>query len=172
MADNTVSGWAVLYNEPTVVAQSFIEKISPGAFAGMIDDVALLAHHNHERVLARTTSGNLHLRDEGRMGLWFSAELDSANPDSAALLSAVGRADIHSMSFGFIVTKQEWQEPDDYDGLPIRTVLKAELLEVSAVWRPAYPTTSISLLRTDNASAAMRRLREKAERAHRLRGIR
>lgn len=169
MADNVVSGFAVLYNEPTVIAHSFIEKISPGAFAGTLDDVALLAHHNHERVLARTTSGNLQLRDEGRMGLWFSAELDPANPDSAAILSAVGRTDIHSMSFGFLVTKQEWQEPEDYDGLPIRTVLAAELMEVSAVWRPAYPQASISLLRAaTNAAAAVRR---KVEAAHRLRGI-
>jgi HK97 family phage prohead protease len=167
----TVSGWAVRYNEPTTIAGAFIECIAPGAFANSLDDVALLWGHDSNRPLARTTSGTLKLRDEGRMGLWFSADLDQDNPDGAQALSTIGRRDTRGMSFGFRVRKEEWREPERWDDLPERTILEADLLEISAVVWPAYPQSDVDVVRADNAASAARRVREKAERAMRLRGI-
>ena len=144
MANNAISGWGVLYNTPTVIAGLFIEKIAPGAFARSLrdeGDVLLLFGHDYNRVLARTTSGTLQLRDLGAMGLWFAADIDPGNPDAATALSAIGRRDVHGMSFGFLVAKEVWEEPESYDALPIRTILDADLFEISAVSRPAYPQT-------------------------------
>lgn len=167
----TISGWAIRYDEPTTIAGAFIERIAPGAFSKSLDDVLLLWSHDSDRPLARTTSRTLTLRDEGGMGLWFSADLDPDDPDAAKALSSIGRQDTRGMSFGMRVRKEAWTEPDRYDELPERTVLEADLLEISAVVWPAYPQSEVDLLRTDNASAAARRLREKAERQQRLRGI-
>ncbi|TIO04098.1 HK97 family phage prohead protease [Mesorhizobium sp.] len=169
---NTVSGFAVRYNEPTTIGQAFIERIAPGAFKDL-SDVVFLWGHDGNRPLARTKSGTLQLRDEGRMGLWFSADLDPENPDAALALSSIGRQDTHGMSFGFLVRKEVWAEPDSYDALPERTILEADLFEVSAVVWPAYSQSDVSRSRAEhNASAAAAAIRRKAEAAHRLRGIR
>lgn len=167
---NTISGWAIRYNEPTTIGGSFIERIAPGAFAKSLDDVVLLFGHDHNRPLARTTSGTLALRDEGRMGLWFTADLDPSDPDAAKALSTIGRQDTRGMSFGFRVRKEEWREPAAYDALPERTILEADLSEISVVVWPAYPQADVAL-RADNATAAARRVRDKALRAHKFRNI-
>jgi HK97 family phage prohead protease len=169
MAESDISGWAIRYNEPTTIGGSFIEKIAPGAFSDL-KDVVLLWGHDSNRPLARTSSGTLQLRDS-RMGLWFSANLDPANPDAAVAISSIGRSDTHGMSFSFISRTEAWDEPATSTGLPIRTVLAADLLEISAVTWPAYLQSDVSLMRSVNDAAAKRRIAER-ERMHRLRGIR
>lgn len=169
--NNSVSGWAVRYNAPTTIGGAFIEKISPGAFAKSLTDVVFLWGHDGNRPLARTTSSTLQLRDEGRMGLWFSADLDPENPDAALALSSIGRSDTRGMSFGFRVRKEIWREPASYDELPERTVLEADLMEISAVVWPAYLQSDVGLVRSTNATAAAERIRRR-EAAHRQRGIR
>ncbi|CDX28760.1 hypothetical protein MPLSOD_110072 [Mesorhizobium sp. SOD10] len=119
------------------------------------------------RLLARPA-----LRDQGRMGLWFSADLDPSNTDAALALSSIGRRETVGMSFGFRPTKENRLEPEDYNALPERTILEAELFEISAVIRPAYPQSYVDVMRSDNAANARRRLIEKMEREHKLRGIR
>lgn len=172
-SSNTISGWAIKYNEPTTIAGSWIEIIAPGSIKSL-KDCTLLWSHDDGRPLARTTSGTLTLRDEGRMGLWFSADLDPSNPDAALALSAIGRRDVVSMSWGFRIRKEAWSEPKSYDELPIRTVLEMDVAEISAVVWPAYPQSEVHRLSDalDNAAAARRRVLEKAEAAQRLRGIR
>jgi HK97 family phage prohead protease len=169
MSGSDISGWAIRYNEPTTIGGAFIEKIAAGAFSDL-KDVVLLWGHDGNRPLARTTSGTLQLRDS-RMGLRFSANLDSANPDAAVAMSSIARSDTRGMSFGFIVRKEEWAEPATSTGLPVRTVLAADLLEISAVTWPAYPQSDVSLVRSANDAAAKRRIAER-ERMHRQRGIR
>lgn len=163
--DSVISGWAVRYNEPTTIAGLFVERIAPAAFAGSLDDVTLLWSHDHDRPLARTTSGTLTLRDEGGMGLWFSADLDAKNPDAAVALSSIGRLDTRGMSFGFRVIKEEWSEPRSPTGLPERMVLKAEISEISAVVWPAYRQCEVSVLRSESAAT------ERAMAKMRARGI-
>jgi uncharacterized protein len=170
---STVSGWAVQYNQPTVISGSFIERIAPGAFKGSLDDVVLLWGHDRNQPLARTTSGTLQLRDEGRMGLWFSADLDPANPDAAKALSSIGRRDTSKMSFGFSILKEEWVEPVRYDDLPERIVLEAIIYEISAVVWPAYEQSAVDIVRADHdRENGRRRIAVKAAEAKmRARGI-
>jgi phage head maturation protease len=49
--ENSISGWAIRYNEPTVIAGAFIERIAPAAFKGALGDVTLLWSHDHNRPL-------------------------------------------------------------------------------------------------------------------------
>jgi len=83
------------------------------------------------------------------------------------------------MSFGFRVTKETWDETGD---VPVRTIEKLNLLEVSAVAWPAYDDTTIGLRSLDAARAeggvrnqrnAARRVAERRANAEqKFRGIR
>lgn len=68
------------------------------------------------------------------------------------------------------VRGEEWTDPGS--GLPERTITDALIYEVSLCPAPAYKSTTAVLTgRSENHSAAQRRLLAKAEAAMRLRGI-
>jgi HK97 family phage prohead protease len=166
-----LKGYAAKFGEPTVIAGEFQEQIAPGAFANSIrgGDVVALLHHDHGRILGRQSAGTLRL-SENALGLHVEIDADPLTSDGVTALSTISRGDLKGMSFGFFVKSENWTN----DGaMPLRTLLDIELNEVSIVTWPAYPTTAIWVSkRAANQSAAMRRLREKAERDLRLRGIR
>ncbi|MET3523747.1 HK97 family phage prohead protease [Mesorhizobium abyssinicae] len=89
-------------------------------------------------------------------------------------IGTVRRQDVSGCSFGFTVTRETWDDGDDAQ-LPLRIIEEAVLWEVSLCPDPAYNETSASLTRSetsmDNAAAARRRVIQKIERDHRLRGI-
>ena len=76
-------------------------------------------------------------------------------------MTLVDRGDISGMSFGFRVTKQEWDETGD---LPVRTILDVELYEVSAVAFPAYEDTEIGARSMSTARAELDDYRKEAQR--------
>jgi phage head maturation protease len=87
----------------------------------------------------------------------------------------MARGDIDGMSFGFRVTKQEWDESGE---VPLRTIREVELFEVSVVTFPAYADTEVALrsledarkeVRKQNFNAAAKRLAMKADLALRKR---
>lgn len=189
-ADNgkrTLTGYAAVFNSDAVIHDFFVERIAPGAFAGAVAnaDVRALVDHNMGRVIGRTKSGTLRLREDER-GLL--AEIDVPNTtDGNDLWELVERGDISGMSFGFRATKQEWDETGD---MPVRTIQDLELFEVSAVAFPAYDDTTIGRRsleaarkeaeaalsaedeRQRNAVAAKRRVSErKARMEQKIRGI-
>jgi HK97 family phage prohead protease len=102
---------------------TFGETVSKGSFTKTLDegaDVAFLLNHQG-MALARTKSGTMKLSEVtepglspviGVTGLHTEALLDAANPQIAAIRSAVERGDLDEMSFAFRVMRQEWN--DDY----------------------------------------------------------
>lgn len=134
----TLSGYAVVYNSPTEIGW-FNEVIAPGAFSDQLgNDIRALVDHDYGRVIGRTKSGTLRLSDDSK-GL--SVEIDVPNTsDGNDIWELVGRRDISGMSFAFLPTKETWDETVDP---PLRTILKAEIFEVSCVACPAYPDTEI-----------------------------
>lgn len=162
-----VSGYAAVFNQETDIGGYFREVISPGAFKVAIgrDDVVFLI--NHEGLpLARTRSGTLKLSEDG-IGLKIETELDPEDPDVNSIVPKMKRGDLDKMSFAFRATKQIWDEGQDP---PLRTIVEAELFDVSIVTSPAYDGTSIALRSLDDArkdkrahnfNAAARRLRMK-----------
>jgi HK97 family phage prohead protease len=135
----TLVGYAAVFNSDTTIGDWWIERIDPHAFDGTLSgDVRALVDHDTGRVVGRTKSGTLRLAVDDR-GL--KAEIDVPNTtDGNDLWELVERGDISGMSFGFRVTKQEWDETGD---MPIRTILEVELFEVSAVAFPAYDDTEL-----------------------------
>jgi HK97 family phage prohead protease len=139
----TFDGVASVVDTPYSVHDMFgeyQETIRKGAFRKTLtekDDVRLLVNHTGIP-LARTKAKTLKLT--AAPDLRAVAELDPANPTVQEIASAMNRGDLDQMSIGFRVHRQEWN--GDYTE---RTILEAELFDVSVVTFPASPTTSASL---------------------------
>lgn len=172
-----VAGYAAVFNSETDIGGYFREKIAPGAFSDSLKaDVRALLDHDHGRVIGRTAAGTLRL-SEDEHGLSVEIDLpDTSDGRDAAVL--IERGDLDGMSFGFVVTKQSWDETGD---TPLRTIEKVELHEVSIVAFPAYGDTSIAMRSLDDArkdrslhnyTAASRRIAaRKARQEQRIRNI-
>jgi HK97 family phage prohead protease len=171
----TVKGYAAVFNEPADIGGSFREVVAPGAFKGTLDnDVRALVDHDSGRVIGRTKSGTLRMKEDSH-GLAVEIDLPDTT-DGRDLAVSLERGDISGMSFGFRVTHDEWDETSEP---PTRTIRAVELFEVSAVAFPAYEGTDIALRsledarkeqRQKNFSAAAKRLAMKADLALRKRG--
>ncbi len=170
-----VEGYAAVFNEEAEIAGFFREMIEPGAFSDAIgrDDVVFLI--NHEGLpLARTRSGTLTLTEDER-GLKMSTTLDPEDPDVRNIAGKMKRGDLDKMSFAFLPEVQEW---DDSGDLPLRTIKRASLFDVSVVTTPAYEGTEIGLRsldafrRAQNYRAARARvLARQAAQDHKFRGL-
>lgn len=148
-------GHAAVFNTPTNMGD-FTETIAPGAFANSLagGDKLALIDHDTSRLLGRTKSGTLRLREDAR-GLAFEIDI----PDTQAgrdVLALAQRGDLGGASFGFRVREggERWSGEQ-------RTLTDVDLLEISVVsaW-PAYPATDVSARsrRCVRGSALSRRL--------------
>lgn len=155
----TLTGYAAVFNSDTTIGDYFVERIAPGAFSAAISgDVLALVAHDYARVIGRTKSNTLRLSEDDR-GL--KVEIDVPNTtDGNDLWTLVERGDISGMSFGFRATKQEW---DDTGDIPKRTVLEAELYEVTATAIPAYPDTTLAARSLESARKEAGTVRAEAE---------
>ena len=139
-----VSGYAAVFDEIADIGGMFREVIRKGAFKDAVgrDDVVFLV--NHEGLpLARTRSGTLKLKEDDH-GLKIESELDTRDPDVQQIKIKMERGDLDKMSFAFIPDVQEWDETDENE-LPLRSVTRAQLFDVSIVNYPAYQGSEIGL---------------------------
>jgi HK97 family phage prohead protease len=137
-----VEGYAAVFGQETEIGGFFREVIEKGAFSEAIgrDDVVFLI--NHEGLpLARTRSGTLRLSEDNH-GLKIETMLDPEDPDVKSISGKMKRGDLDKMSFAFFPEVQEWDESGD---LPLRTIKRASLHDVSIVTTPAYDGTEIAL---------------------------
>ena len=161
----TISGYAAVVGQETVIESwvSWREKIAPGAFKAAIktDDVRALFNHDPNILLGRTTSGTLRLKEDAH-GLKYEVDL----PDTVAaqdVRTLIERGDVTGSSFGFRVEEDSWDESEVKKGkLPLRTIERVSLFDVSPVTYPAYPTTSVS------ARSKAQTITETAGTAHRI----
>ena len=175
----TVAGYAAVFNSETDIGGMFREKIAPGAFRPSLNgDVRALWNHDSSNVIGRTKAGTLRLAEDSK-GLAVEIDL----PDTQVgrdLRENMRLGNVDGMSFGFRVTKQQWDETGD---IPVRTIEEVELFEVSAVTFPAYEATEIALRSLDkqrderekkehNAAAAKARIAaRRAAAEQKFRGI-
>lgn len=142
---STASGYAAIFDSPTILYEGLQEVIKPGAFSKAISnsDIRCLFDHNWSKVLGRTKSGTLRLTEDER-GLKFEVDLPDTT-DANNLRESMARGDIDQCSFGFIPTEETW----NYDADPVvRTIHEVELFEVSIVSMPAYEDTEVTLSRS------------------------
>jgi HK97 family phage prohead protease len=146
----------VVYNSETVIGGWYREIFASGAFSESLKtaDVRALVDHDHGRVIGRTSSGTLRLSDN-MDGLQVEIDLPDTT-DGRDLGVLLERGDISGMSFAFVPVIEEWDESGE---VPLRTIKKADIFEVSAVAFPAYPDTSLAMRSLFDA-------REKAQKRH------
>jgi HK97 family phage prohead protease len=149
-----VSGYAAVFDQVADIGGFFREKIAPGAFRRAVgrDDVVFLINHDG-LPLARTRSGTLTLVEDER-GLRMETVLDPNDPDVQSIVPKMKRGDLDKMSFAFRATVQQW---DDSQDPPLRTILEAELYDVSIVTTPAYDGTDIGMRSLDQHREQSRR---------------
>lgn len=141
-----VRGHAAVFNTPANIDGLFEEQFSPGAFSEFLrggGDVVMLWNHNPDNILGRLSSGTLRIFEDER-GL--AVELDP--PSSAAReVEAIIRGDIKGMSVRFRIQEpakdQSWEQRSGK--LPLRTINRAGIIEVSPAAFPYYKTTDVSV---------------------------
>jgi len=146
-----IVGYAAVFDTPTDIAGLFREQFAPGAFARAIarDDIRALIDHDPTLILGRNRAGTLNLAEDTK-GL--RVDIDPPETQAARdLMVSIERGDVSGMSIGFIARRQDW---DDAQDPPLRTIHEAELLDVSAVTFPAYPTTEVGLRSLERVRAA------------------
>lgn len=142
--DKKLVGYAVKWNSRSeVLWDEFVEQFAPNAFKDSLaagTDVRALYEHDRMALLGRSTSGTL-LLNEDATGLRF----ELTPPDTQLgrdVLILVERGDISGMSFGFRALKDQW----DVSTQPyVRTVLAAELREITVTSLPAYPESAVEV---------------------------
>ena len=142
----TVSGYAIRFNEDSAF-MGFTERINTSALpASMLENADIFAYFNHDwsKVLARTPNSlKLDLRDDG---LYYEFEAPNTQ-DGNDLLEHIKRGEMYGTSFAFSLPEdgsgEVWTKQED--GTYIREIILFDALyEISPVYTPAYPTTSVS----------------------------
>ena len=142
----TVSGYAIRFNEDSAF-MGFTERINPSALpASMLENADIFAYFNHDwsKVLARTPNSlKLDLRNDG---LYYEFEAPNTQ-DGNDLLEHIKRGEMYGTSFAFSLPEdgsgEVWTKQED--GTYLREIIMFDALyEISPVYTPAYPTTSVS----------------------------
>jgi HK97 family phage prohead protease len=136
-----IAGYACVFDSPSA-GTPWIEEVDPHAFDSVMagqHDCRALWNHNDDHVLGRESANTLHLSIDAR-GLAYV--IDPPDTQLAKdLLVSMRRKDIRESSFGFICNRDQWT--DNADGTVTRRILEfEELLDVSPVTYPAYPSAS------------------------------
>lgn len=134
-----IIGYAVRWDQLSVpIYGVFQEQFRKGAFTNHLSDVYASWQHDSREVLGRTP-GTLQLLEDD-VGLRYEITAPSWADKH---IETIERGDVRGSSFIFRSIKDEWNEsnPD----MAIRTVVEAELIEVSPVTRPAYPSSSVGV---------------------------
>jgi len=138
----TIVGYAVKWNELSEQLGFFREKFSKGAFKDSLLDKQQMAlwNHNTDVVLGSTRNQTLRL-SEDEVGLRF--EIDLANTTQANdIYELVKRGDINGVSFGFYAELEDWEDRSD---TAVRTINRADLIEISPTPFPAYSQSEVNV---------------------------
>lgn len=148
-----LEGYAAVFGQNAEIG-GFTERIARGAFSKSLTsraDILGLVDHDAGRILARTRSGTLRLKEDG-FGLAFEIDV----PDTTLgndVLALAKRGDLGGMSFGFRAA----QNGETWVG-KMRELRSVDLVEVSVVGSfPAYSGTTVQARARSGPDAAARR---------------
>jgi HK97 family phage major capsid protein/HK97 family phage prohead protease len=138
----TLHGFACVYGAESRDLGGFTESIEAGAFAGVLagePDVYLTLNHDPSKVLARTTSGTLRIREEER-GVAFEADLGDG-PTARDVRDMVKRGDLKGASFRFKVAP----DGERWEGERRTLTRIGQLVDLSLATTPAYDGPAVEL---------------------------
>lgn len=151
----TLIGYAAVFNQNTVIDSwegKFVERLAPGSFKKTLAErgnrVKVLFNHGFDPWVGDKPLGRATVQKEDRNGLWVEVPLDdtSYNRD---LVASLRSGALDGMSFRFSVVREEWDNDDENDDLPIRTLLEVRLYEYGPVTFPAYEATTAGVRARD-----------------------
>jgi HK97 family phage prohead protease len=134
-----IRGYAALYNSDSQDLGGFVERITPGAFdAVLAKNPDVFGRYNHERLLARTSSGTMKLELDER-GLRYTIYPKRADAD---VVESIERGDVRGSSFAFRTSGKGEKWFKDASGRMIREIRSFDFLgDAGPVDNPAYPAT-------------------------------
>ena len=148
---NVIEGHAVKYNELSAVMRDywgdkFVEQFAPGSFDKTLLERSQKCLWNHDSniVLGSVRANTLSLASD-LIGLKVENILPNNNWGNDARES-IDRGDVDGMSFLFRAIADKW-DTTEVDGEEVfrRTIMEAELFEVSPTTFPAYPTSEVNM---------------------------
>ena len=148
-----IEGYAIKWEQlsvPMGYYSKFREKFQSGAFdeymnAGM--DTKFLVDHDTGKVLGRSKKGTLTLASDAT-GLKYSLEIPSTTLGNDAY-EDVRSGNKEYISIGFRKISELWDETDSEN--VVRTIIKANLPEISLTAWPVYEQTTASARSIDAA---------------------
>lgn len=148
-----IEGYAIKWEElslPIGYYYKFREKFQSGAFDEYLNsgaDTKFLVDHDTGKVLGRSNKGTLTLSSD-TTGLKYSLEIPSTSIGNDAY-EDVKAGNKEYISVGFRMLSELWDESDEEN--VVRTVVKANLPEISLTAWPAYEQTTASTRSIDDA---------------------
>jgi HK97 family phage prohead protease len=142
--ENTITGYAAVFNKDSEDFGGWVERISPGAFESVLEDDAFaLFNHSMNHVLGRNKV-NVKIEQDD-VGLKYTIKLPDTT-DGNNMRNLVKAGIIDKSSFAFTVAEERFIKGDEKAGTPhMRIIDKIEhLYDVSPVTVPAYPDTSVA----------------------------
>jgi hypothetical protein len=143
-----IEGYAAVFNQETVIAGLWREKIAPGAFKRALpkSDIRALFNHDPNFVLGRVNAGSVKVAEDEK-GLRTTIVLPDSQTVRDLVVAPMERGDIDGMSFQFRVAREGMKWDDGEKGkLPLRTITEfSELFDVSVVTFPAFEQTEAEL---------------------------
>ncbi|MFA9375760.1 MAG: HK97 family phage prohead protease [Lachnotalea sp.] len=151
----TIGGYAVKFNMPVLIqdrwGDEYLEEIATGCFDESIRDckevgkeIKALWNHDSSKPLGSTKIDTLRFNTSDTTGLSYDIDLPN-NTWGSDVKESVQRGDVDGSSFGFICLEDQWSKVQ-YEGREIykRSIVKAELHEVSPCTFPAYDSSQIN----------------------------
>lgn len=142
-----LDAYFIKFNDETQLGDNLFEEIAPESIDRSLNDgdIRCLFNHDDGFVLGRTGNNTLTLTKDDQ-GLYGSVRINEEDSQAMAVYSRVRRGDINACSFGFVPTQQDYEERED--GVKV-TVRDMDLIEVSIVTFPAYPSTEAHARKKD-----------------------
>ena len=125
---------------------AWLERFEGGAFKSVLKDVGLnVQHSNIGLYLARTTSGDLSLREDDK-GLAWEAELDPSDPEHVSVYRRALRGVPGGVSVAYLPTKRGRKQELRDNGDIVETITRVKIFpDISIVNRPAYHSSSVEV---------------------------
>lgn len=152
--EQTITGYAAVWNRYSQNLGGFIEQIDPEAFDESLRNDDQIASYNHDyaTLLGRRSNDTVIISPDG-LGLRYDIPFDGADPDHVRVQRKIERGDLKGSSF----TMRYMPDGEDLsytdEGTLLVTVKRAGLAEVAPVVWPAYLSTE-----DDGAAVALRSL--------------
>ncbi len=142
-----LGGYAARFNERSLDLGGFVEQLLPGCFAACLQtdtEIRALCDHDQTKILAKRSNGSLRISEDSQgLAVEFDVPATSYGDD---LIACCDAGLVNQMSFGFFCLEDRWENLQE-NGKPVvlRSVVRADLFEITATSVPAYPSTSLAM---------------------------